>query len=43
MGRGRGEMGRGRWGGGNRKGEMGKWANGRERKRGEEREFHRWI
>ena len=36
-GRGRGAMGRGRWGGGNRKGEMGKWAKGwgRKRARGE--------
>ena len=36
-GRGRGAMGRGRWGGGNRKGEMGKWAKGRGRKRGNRR------
>ena len=28
MERGRGAMERGRWGGGNRKGEMGKWAKG---------------
>ena len=36
-GRGRGAMGRGRCGGGNRKGEMGKWAKGRGRKRGKRR------
>ena len=36
-GRGREAMGRGRWGGGNMKGEMGKWAKGwgRKRARGE--------
>ena len=37
MGRGRGAVGRGRWGVGNRKAETGKWAKGRGRKRGKRR------
>ena len=37
MGRGRGAMGRGRWGGSNRKGETGKGAKGVGRRRGKTR------